>query len=221
MKTGYGKGDKNSSKSGALKLLVSGIFCAFLMLSAMAFSVAADSKPEKIIFLTLNYKDNVLTVKDISWGKGFVPSFSESLLADNIGLEKASVEIYSENEISYASYFYVDNKRFQDSIDERTGEITGGLVELSDVDFTVIAPYLKKISYIEIHSSYNDIVLKHESIDKAKELKIPSFGEKNADEISENEIDETPENETDNEQEKSLFLEFVGIMDSVYHYIFG
>jgi hypothetical protein len=218
MKNGYRKDGKNKAKSGALRLIISGIFCAFLMLSAAAFSVAADSKPEKIIFLTLNYKDNVLTVKDISWGKGFVPSFSESLLADNIGLEKASLEIYSENEISYSSYFYVDNKRFQDSIDEKTGEITGGLVELNDVDFTVIAPYLKKISYIKIHSSCNDIVLKHESIDKAKEIKIPSFGKNSDNGINENEINETDGN---SDQEKSLFLEFVGIMDSVYHYIFG
>ena len=213
------KDGKNKTKSGALKLIISGIFCALMILSTAAFSVAADSKPEKIIFLTLNYKDNVLSVKDISWGKGFVPAFSESLLAENIGLEKASLEIYSEDNLSYASYFYVDNKRFQDSIDERTGEITGGLVELNDVDFTVIAPYLKKISYIKIHSSYNDIVLKHESIDKAKEIKIPSFGENFGDEIDEN---ETPESETDETvQEKSLFLEFVGIIDSVYHYIFG
>jgi hypothetical protein len=218
MKTGYGNGDKNV-KSGALKLIVSSIFCAFLMLSAIAFSAAAeaaDSKPEKIIFLTLNYKDNALTVKDISWGKGFVPSFSESLLADNIGLEKASLEIYEGN-LSYSSSFYIDNKRFQDSIDEKTGEITGGLVESNDVDFTVIAPYLNKISYIKIHSSYNDIVLKHESIDKAKEIKIPSFGKNSGD------VNETPENETDgnSDQKKSFLLEFVGIIDSVYHYIFG
>jgi len=225
MKTGYGKDGKNKAKSGALKLIVSCIFCAFLMLSAMAFSAASDSKPEKIILLTLNYKDDALSVKDISWTRGFVPVFAESSTAENNGIEKASIKIYSQKEkIIYESYFYVGNKRFQDSIDESTGELKGGIVELNDVDFAAIVPYLKEIGYIEIHSSYNDIELEYSKIKKAKELKIPSAGgtahegEKDAG----NDIVEDDANETENSSEtKSFLLEFVGIIDSVYHYIFG
>ena len=215
MKIGYGKGGKTSAKSGVLKLIVSGIFCAMLMLSAMAFSAAADSKPEKIIFATLNYNDNVLSVKGISWTKGFVPVFVESSTAENIGMEKASIEVYSQSEeLIYKSYFYISNKKYEDFIDKTTGEISGGIVELNDVDFAVTVPYPKEIGYIEIHSSYNDIELEYSKIKNAKELKIPSFGEKDSG-------DEIPENETDENQEKSLFLEFVGVMDSVYHYLFG
>jgi hypothetical protein len=214
------------------------LVCAILLSISCISFVNAGENPEKIIFLTLNYKDNALMVKDIAWGRGFVPQFTESDFEAGLGLEKAALKIYSsENKLLYESYFYVENKIFQDTIDEETGELKGGILELDNVNLTVTAPYYDNIGKIEVHSEYNDIELEH--VDITKEMKVPVWEEK-SDETEETTDEKTEyKNRYENIQEsqgaeenaaadedknggkKSFFLTLIGIIDKIFYYIFG
>jgi len=238
-------------KMNVIKLAIVSMFSILLVLSAISVSSAASTKD--ILFISLNYKDNSLSITDMASGKGFIPSFSESRFEQDIGLEKASISIFSESGLLYTSDFYIDNKRFMDIIDEQTGELSGGLIDLNDVNFTISVPYFKDMSRIEIDSDYNKIVLTNvkSKYDLTKKIDIPTFKEdeigdgikdtikkekedndenetkyvpvkdkKETQNDDENEITEMPTDEL-SEQKKSIFFQFVEIVNSVWYYIFG
>jgi hypothetical protein len=222
-----------------IKIVLFSILSVFLALAAV--SVATASQAEKIMFISFNVKDSILTINDLANGKGFVPSFAESAaLERDINLEKARLKIYSEDkELLYDSYFYIQNKIFKDSIDEATGELSGEVLDLNDINFTVITPYFSNIGSIKVYSDYNDIVLDHADIkklDMKKEIEIPKVPstEKKEENGIEKEIEkeqradnkniETSDTNTfssDNTEKQSFFLELIEIFGSVYHYIFG
>jgi len=165
------------------------LLCAIL-LSLSCFSlVSADEKPQKMIFMTLNYKDNAVTVKDIAVGNGFYSPFVED---DNLNLDKCSIKVFNDTEI-FSDYFYVDNKRFEDVIDPVTGDISGKMDVLNDADFSVIIP-LYDIKRIEINCPTNKIVLDHD-INLTKPMVIPVYGSAKSSADSQNtQINKSSEN---------------------------
>jgi len=222
--------------------MLKGIFilaCAILLsLSCVSF-VNAGEHPEKMIFLTLNYKDNAVTVKDIAVGNGYYTPFEEN---ENFKLDKCSLKVFDEKEI-FSTSFYIDNKRFEDVIDPVKGELTGKMNEMNDADFSVIIPFYE-LKKIEIICPTNKIILDHD-INLTKPLVIPTYNsgaEPSADSAdkdqsnqrdqiidpvqAQNENSDSPESSSDNpsddvSEKKSLFLILVEIIENVFHYIFG
>jgi hypothetical protein len=189
----------------------------FSVCSIAQFSAAAENQTN-ILLIKLNYSNESLTAKEILWTKGFVHKFSESAIAKSMGDEKAEIKIYSKKSLIYQSYFYIGNKQFRDSIGEN-GEISGGIIELDNMDILVIAPYFGNIDHIDIHSKYNDIKLTQTDLKKSKELKIFKVGEEKT-----NETGETTENQketAETSEQKSFFLELTEVVNSVWYYIFG
>ena len=202
----YNKCLENRGLKGKMKTLKIVLFSVLFILLTVALissaSAISDSKTEKIIFITLNYNNNALSVKDIASGNGFIPQFVDSNFEQSIGLEKADLEIFSvKNELLYQSNFYVDNKKFQDVLDGN-GELSGGLAELNNIDFVVTAPYFDEMERIEIHSDYNDIVLSHvkNKFDVAKTIKVPTF--KSDEKASEKKVKEKEEDKPENETQE-------------------
>ena len=206
------------------KLLLFSVFSVFLALSAICFSHAQDH-PEKMIFMTMNYKDNAVTVKDIAVGNGFYTPFAEE---ENFNLDKCSLKVSDKSQEVLSTYFYVDNKRFEDIIDPETGDITGSMKELDDIDFSVIIPFYDP-ERIEIKCPANKIILNRRDINLTKELYIPPYTEVKTEGKKENKTDKNSEgiSETENSGlqdkggKKSLFLRLIGIIDRIFYYIFG
>lgn len=181
------------------------LWVVFLILVLLMPAVMAKSlNPGKIIFIQFNYKDGAITVNDIASGKGFVPSFAESPFEEYIGLERATLKIYSDTELLYESHFYIENKVFYDTMDEETGELTGGVLELNDIDLVVTAPYFKNMGKIKIYSNYNDIVLTHvkQNFDLTRTITVPTFGEKKPKEVKEDEVEDEEIDEEDEEYDE-------------------
>jgi hypothetical protein len=186
------------------------ICAAMLVLSCASIISAADS--EKLIFMNLNYKDNAVTVKDMAVGNGFYLPFEEDT---NIDLDKCSLKVFDKKKEIFSTSFYVDNKRFKDFMDEN-GELTGSVEELNDVNFSVIIPY-NNIEKIAIDCPTNKIILNHADID-LKPLVIPVYKEKDGDRDNSESKDSSANSQDEN---KSIFLQFIGIVEDAYHYIFG
>lgn len=207
---------KIEGKGAMLKRFLFAILSIFLVISiASSASAISDSKTEKILFININYKDSEITVNEMAYGRGFVPNFEESSFRD--AFKKAEIRLLDEDkEIIYSSYFFIENMRFQDFVDESTGEMSGGIVELNDINFTIITPYPNNLDSIEIYSDYNKISLKNVKV--VNEKKVAAFEPDNKEKVGKKSEDKTLE---DDKEKKSLFLEFIGIFDDFYKYVFG
>lgn len=189
------------SSHNKAKMNIPRLFIICILLLSL-FSIAEAKQSEKVLFITLNYKDNSLNLADVSSGKGFIPVFSESEYCEKMNFDKASISVYSKyNELLYSSYFYIENKRFEDTINETTGEFSGGITELNDFEFVVIAPYSSDTDRIEITSGYDNVVI--DSVGKKygslKGMNIPTANE--------------------GKKSKGLFVQIIEIINSITYYI--
>jgi hypothetical protein len=235
----YNKCLENRGLKGKMKTLKIVLFSVLSILLTVALissaSAISDSKTEKLLFVSLNYKDSKITVNDISWSKGF---YSEPYISPRISLEEAEIKIFDNKEnLMHESKFYIENKRTFDRLDEETGELSGGTIDLNDVNFSVMLPYLDNMGSIEIYSNYNDIILQKSEM-KINEMKIPTVSgsacsdsecQLNCSGSDCNTVDDKPEKETEDntkteeksEEKTPFLLNLIGIFDNIYKYIFG
>ena len=214
------KYNKSLDKKGigrAMKSLKLFLFAFISIALAVALlgsvSAISDDKTEKLLYVDMNYNDNAITVNKLSWGKGF---YSAPYISPEVNLEKAELKILDKKKNTlFSTEFYISNKRNIDIFNEETGEMSGGAVELDNIDFMVIVPYFNDMDSIEIHSNYNDIVLQHSDIKDIKQVKIKRVGESASE--SEDESDKI----RDNEKSKDFILSLVEVLGSIYKYIFG
>ena len=194
------------------------ILAALLILASFnIISLASAEKPQDLLFMTLNYNDNKVTIGDIAVGKGFYTPFAED---ENIMLDECSLETIDKNANAFRTYFYVENKRFEDIISP-DGEMTGRMHELNNVNFSVIIPY-SDLDRIKITCPSNSIVLNRKDMD-IKPLVIPAYNENTAEQKTGNEkADEAQKYiSSQNSDKRSLFLKLIGVIENVFYYIFG
>ncbi|MEM2974531.1 MAG: hypothetical protein QW112_02820 [Candidatus Micrarchaeia archaeon] len=179
-----------------------------LLLTTFVYATPQKVKKEKLIFITLNYKDNSLTVVDISSAMGYLPAQGEP----RPGIDKGALRIYSKNGmILYDSYFYIQNKRFIDILDEQTGELSGGFIEINDVDFTITAPYYSDVGRIVITSKYGTVTLTRSDLtgqgkfNMDKIASVPAYGKSKINSNSE-------------ARGRSLLSQIMSILTTVYGY---
>jgi len=208
------------------------IIAALLILASLSFlsTVQADNQ-QGLIFMTLNYNNNQVTVKEMALGNGFYMPFAEDA---NVRLDKCLLKASDKNEQIFETSFYVENKRFEDIINPYSGDMTGTIQELNDVDFAVIIPYFKALERIEITCPSNRIVLNRTNMN-FKQFAISVYGEERNYEQSEEVVIEyqatqnntfksnysSSTNTNSNEGKKSIFLQLVEVIKGVFYYIFG
>lgn len=134
------------------------IISIILLISATTVYAAKAGivKPDKILLITVTYKDNTLSVTDVKTTTGYIStSYMDS---ERVNLDKADMKVYSSTGgLIYNTSFYISNKKNVDILDEETGELGGGTIELNDVDFVVTIPYSKSMNRIDISSKYGTV----------------------------------------------------------------
>ena len=167
----------------ALKLFIFAAVVLLILSVAAGAKVSKDSKYDskydiaanKTLIINFNYKDRILKINSIDTAKGFVPEFMDSGTAKVLGLEKATLRLYSKkNELLYATEFYIENKKITDTMNEATKELGGGVVEYNDANFSIVAPYPSGMYKIEVFSANNKIVLEKPEI---KAIAVASAGQ--------------------------------------------
>ena len=208
------------------------ILAALLILVSLSFiSIVSAENQQSLIFMTLNYNDNQVTVKEMALGNGFYMPFAEDA---NVKFDKCTLKVYDKNGEIFETFFYVENKRFEDITDPYTGEMSGAVQELNNVDFPVIIPYFRYLERIGINCPSNNIILNHTDI-TFKPLIIPAYGQENygqgndavvvIEDAKADQIDNTnnyaDNSSASNTKQKSFFLQLVEVIEGVFYYIFG
>jgi len=140
---------------------------------------AGIAQPEKILLVTVTYKDNALSVTDLKTTTGYIST--PYIGSERVNLDKADMKVYSTTgDLIYNTSFYISNKKMVDILDEETGELGGGTIELNDVDFVVTIPYSKSMNRIEISSKYGTVAvvgsdLKGGKFNMDSEVVIPKY----------------------------------------------
>ena len=199
-----------------------GLFLIIILSLSFIPIVSAMPTPKGIIFVKLNYNDDILTPVEMLSGEGFIPEFGEGALK----LEKCSVDVFSPSgKQLYSSMFEIPDKILYNILDEKTGEFTGGgIKELNDFDFMVTIPYFKNMDQIEIVCEKGDknIILNSKEFDKLKKADVPSFEKEKKDSEKKNSKVESIENNNlkDKPKKDSFMIVFVEFLNSIFYYLF-
>lgn len=135
--------------------------------------------PEKILLITVTYNNNSLSVTDVKTTTGYIST--SYMGSERVNLDKADMKVYSNTgDLIYNTSFYISNKKNVDILNEETGELGGGTVELNDVDFVITIPYSKSMNKIEISSKYGTISVEGSDLKGGKfnmdsEVVIPKY----------------------------------------------
>jgi hypothetical protein len=111
----------------------------------------------QVLVLNLNYHDGEISLLNYTIKYGYYPD-RNILIEDGYRLE-----IVSSEGVLYESSFKKPNEIFVDGTDE-DGEISGGKIELSDVDFALTFPYYTDMEKIIVYDD-KGVLLEEATID--------------------------------------------------------
>lgn len=135
---------------------------SFVLALLMVLSVVLAVE-NKVFIVDLNYKDGVITIDDIMTKAGYYP---DRKLQPEGGY---TLELMSEEGSLYSFNFQVPLKIYTDVIED-DGEISGGVVVLSETNFALVLPYFDDAKEIRIYDTNNKEIL--------SKAVVPAFGER-------------------------------------------
>tara|TARA_Y100000310_G_C20700313_1_gene829099 strand:- start:4871 stop:5425 length:555 start_codon:yes stop_codon:yes gene_type:complete len=107
-----------------------------------------ETSSEKVFLLSLNYDNGKVSLNEILTKTGYAP---DRKLQPGDGFKGEVVSF--EDRILYSFRFYVPLKVNTDVIDK--GELSGGVIILSETDFALLIPYYEEAKEINLYDEKN------------------------------------------------------------------
>jgi len=121
-----------------------------LALSSILMCTIALGASGQIMILSLRYDNGEITFLNSTTKYGFFPD-------RKIPVDGYNLEILDSGKILYSFDFEAPNEMYVEGGDE-TGELSGGLVVLDEVEFALIVPYYSEADVIKIYSPEQKLV---------------------------------------------------------------